>query len=513
MCQTPRDRFIMKRKINYLLGLFLLLCSSLSAQQKPNVVMIYVDDLGYGDLSSYGADKLHTPHIDQLAETGIRFTNAHAAAATCTPSRYALMSGQYPFRKSGTGVLPGDAALIIDTQRMTLPLLFQQSGYATAIVGKWHLGLGNQVEKNWNESISPGPLEVGYGYSFIFPATADRVPTVFLENHHVLGLDPSDPIEVSYQQKVGDQPTGLENPELLKMKSSLNHGHNNTIVNGIGRIGWMSGGGQSKWVDEEVTLSFVTKAINYIDTHKDKPFFLSYHATEPHVPRMPATMFKGKSGLGFRGDAILQLDHSVGQLIKALKDAGIYENTMIIFTSDNGPVLDDGYQDQAIEKLNGHDPFGGLRGGKYSAFEAGTRVPFLISWPNGIQGNQVSGALVGQVDLLASFASFLNQSIDTESLDSENVMPSFLGKDTLGRDHIVKVAGAFSVIKGKYKFIQKNDKAPFNALVQIELGNSKVNQLYDLAKDPGEKNNIASEFPAIVKQLNEILLESLKPQK
>jgi len=503
----------MRRKISCLLGLFLLLCGSLPAQQKPNVVMIYVDDLGYGDLSCYGGDKLHTPHIDELAKTGIRFTNAHAAAATCTPSRFALMTGQYPYRKSGTGVLPGDAALIIDTQQMTLPLLFQQSGYATAIVGKWHLGLGNKVEKDWNKAISPGPLEVGYGYSFIFPATADRVPTVFLEGHQVLGLDPNDPISVSYQQKIGQEPTGLENPELLKMKASPKHGHNNTIVNGIGRIGWMSGGKQSKWVDEEVTMSFITKAIEYIDTHKDKPFFLSYHATEPHVPRMPATIFKGKSGLGFRGDAILQLDHTVGELVQALKDAGIYENTMIIFSSDNGPVLDDGYQDQAVEKLNGHDPFGGFRGGKYSAFEAGTRVPFLISWPKGIPSNKVSGALVGQIDLLASFASFLHKSIDMAAIDSEDIMPSLLGQDTVGRAYIIKTAGAYSVIKGDYKFIQKNKKPSFNALVQIELGNSNVDQLYDLAKDPGEKNNIASEFPQVVKQLQTILSENLKPRK
>lgn len=331
-------------------------------QQKPNVVLIYVDDLGYGDLGSYGATKLNTPNLDALASEGIRFTNGHATAATCTPSRYSLMTGNYPFRQTGTGILPGDAKLIIPQDKITLPKVFKDAGYQTAVIGKWHLGLGDQVDKDWNGSIKPGPLEVGYDYSFIFPATADRVPTVFLENHHVLGVNKADPIMVSYNKKVGSEPTGKENPELLKMKNSLNHGHDNTIVNGIGRIGWMSGGKEAKWVDEELTLTFADKAIRFIQDHYQKPFFLTYNATEPHVPRMPATMFKGKSGLGYRGDAILQLDYTVGQLVKTLKDNKVYENTIIIFSSDNGPVLDDGYDDGAVSQLNGHNPFGPYSG-------------------------------------------------------------------------------------------------------------------------------------------------------
>ncbi|WP_344675757.1 arylsulfatase [Sphingobacterium kyonggiense] len=499
------------KKITLLI--WVLLCGVMFAyaQKKPNVLMIYVDDLGYGDLSTYGASKIQTPNIDAIAKSGIRFTNGHAAAATCTPSRYALMTGKYPFRKSGTGVLPGDAALIIDQNQLTLPKLFQQQGYQTAIIGKWHLGLGSQVEKNWNQDIKPGPLEVGYAYSYIFPATADRVPTVFLENHKVVALDKNDPIEVSYKQKIGTEPTGLENPELLKMKASPNHGHNQTIVNGIGRIGWMTGGKQARWVDEEITPTFVDKAVNYIKEHKSTPFFLSYHATEPHVPRMPSTMFKGKSGLGLRGDAILQLDHAVGQLIQALKDNGIYENTIVVFSSDNGPVLDDGYVDGAVTELNGHDPFAGMRGGKYSAFEAGTRVPFLISWPKQIKSNQVSAALVCQVDLLASFASYFKSKIEPQAnLDSKNVLAALLGKDKKGRDYLVKSAYTFSILKDQYKYILPNKGPARNNQVNIELGNDPNDQLYDLSKDPAEKNNIASQNPELVKQLKEILLKETK---
>lgn len=498
------------QKFIFLLLLFPLF---LHAQDKPNVLMIYVDDLGYGDLSSYGAEKIQTPNIDQLAQDGIRLTNGHAAAATCTPSRYSLMTGKYPFRKSGTGVLPGDAALIVEQDQITLPELFKQQGYQTAIIGKWHLGLGNQVDKNWNDSIKPGPLEVGYQYAYIFPATADRVPTVFLEGHMVQGIDPKDPIVVSYKEKVGSEPTGLENPELLKMKASPNHGHNQTIINGIGRIGWMYGGNQARWVDEEVTPTFTAKAVEYIRNHQDKPFFLSYHATEPHVPRMPSTMFKGKSGLGYRGDAILQLDHTVGELIQALKDNGLYEQTIVIFTSDNGAVLDDGYEDGAVTQLNGHNPFGPFRGGKYSAFEGGTRVPWIISWPKGIEKGQTSDALICQMDLLSSFAEFFKAPLANQSnLDSENQWNALTGKDKKGREYLVKSAGTHSITHGSMKYIRPSKKPVKNILTNTELGNNTEEQLYDLSKDPGEQHNIAKQNPKLVKTLK-AKLESLLAKK
>ncbi|MBU3744370.1 MAG: arylsulfatase, partial [Sediminibacterium sp.] len=285
--------------------LFLFIHWHAHAQQTPNVIILYADDLGYGDLSCYGATKISTPHMDALAKKGIRFTNGHSTSATCTPSRYALLTGEYPWRKKGTQILPGDAALIIPPGTQTLAMLFKQSGYATGIVGKWHLGLGNSVEKNWNGMIAPGPNDVGFDYSFIFPATADRVPTVFIENHQVVAADTSDPIQVNYTKPIGNDPTVLSHPQLLKMKSV--DGHAGTIVNGIGRIGYMSGGINARWTDEEMPLTFLAKAKSFIDANKKNPFFLLYTFTEPHVPRMPSTMFKGKSGLGPRGDAILQL--------------------------------------------------------------------------------------------------------------------------------------------------------------------------------------------------------------
>ena len=493
--------------------LFSLLSLSGFSQQKPNVVFIYVDDLGYGDLSCYGATKISTPNLDKLAKQGIRFTNAHATSATCTPSRYALMTGIYPWRKAGTGILPGDAALIIPTDKTTLPSLFQKAGYQTGIVGKWHLGLGNQLEKEWNGELKPGPNEVGFDYSFIFPATADRVPSVFIENHKVVALDLNDPIEVNYSKKVGNDPTGKENPELLKMRSSLNHGHNNTIVNGIGRIGYMSGGNKARWTDEEMPLTFLAKAKEFVENNKKQPFFLYYTLTEPHVPRMPSTMFKGKSNLGYRGDAILQMDWTVGEIMKQLESLGIAKNTMIIFSSDNGPVLDDGYEDEAVSKLNGHTPAGVLRGGKYSTFEGGTRVPLIVSWPSKIKA-AVSEAMVSQIDFMASFSKMLNiKPKDIEITDSEDMLNVFLGKSNKGRTVLIEQGiTSLAIIKDHWKYIEPNKGPAINKLTNTELGNNPLPQLYDLQNDLGEKNNLAVQKPEVTNELAS-LLRKIKAQK
>ncbi len=486
--------------------LMCLLAGKIFSQQRPNVVFILVDDLGYGDLSCYGATKIQTPNLDKLAKQGLQFTNAHSTSATCTPSRYAIMTGQYPWRKKGTGILPGDAALIVPTDKITLPSLFKKAGYNTGIVGKWHLGLGDTLEKEWNGELKPGPNEVGFDYSFIFPATADRVPSVFVENHKVVALDRNDPIKVDYKQKIGTDPTGIEHPELLKMQSSPGQGHNNTIVNGIGRIGYMSGGVKARWTDEEMPLTFLSKAKEYIETNKNDPFFLYYSLTEPHVPRMPSTMFKGKSSLGYRGDAILQLDWTVGEIMKQLNCLNIAENTIIVFSSDNGPVLDDGYQDEAVSKLNGHTPSGIFRGGKYSAFEAGTRVPFIVSGP-GIAKQMVSSALICQIDLIHSFSKMLQVKLqETEVLDGQDMWEVMSGKSTKGRTNLVEQGfDALAIIQDNWKYIEPNDAPAMNVLTNTELGNNQKPQLYNLSTDSGEKINLAKSHPKELKVLVDAL--------
>jgi arylsulfatase A len=499
-------------RIKSTLLLVLVLASlSLFAQKgrtdRPNVIYIYADDLGYGDLSSYGATKIHTPNVDRLASEGLRFTNAHSTAGTCTPSRYALMTGQYPWRKKGTGILPGDAALIIPIENETLPTVFKKAGYKTAAVGKWHLGLGEMGQKiNWNVPIKKGVNAVGFDYSFVFPATSDRVPTIFIENDHVVGLEASDPIEVNYNQKVGNEPTGKENPELLKLNASPNHGHNNTIVNGIGRIGFMSGGKKARWTDEEIAHVFVDKAEAFIGQHQKEPFFLYFSLNDIHVPRMPSTQFKGKSGLGLRGDAILQLDWTVGRILKKLEALGIDKNTMVIFTSDNGPVLDDGYEDGAVTQLNGHNQLGPLRGGKYSAFEGGTRVPFLVRWPAVVKPNKVSDALVCQIDLIGSFSALFRQNLRTDDApDSQNTWDAFIGKSPMGREVLVQQGATFALAKGNWKYIEPSNNVKVQPLTGIESGTDPLPQLYDLKNDIGEQNNLASSRPDLVKELAALL--------
>ena len=420
------------------------------AQNRPNVVLIYADDLGYGDVSAYGAKRLKTPNIDRIARDGIRFTDAHSTAATCTPSRYAMLTGEYAFRKPGTGILPGDAAMIIEAGRPTLASVFQQAGYATAVVGKWHLGLGPAGGPDWNGEIRPAPLDIGFDYSYIMAATGDRVPTVYVENRRVVGLDPADPIRVRYKEPIGDWPTGRANPELLKMHPS--HGHDMTIVNGISRIGYMTGGKAALWKDEDMADVFTRQATSFIDRNRAKPFFLFFALHDPHVPRVPHPRFVGATGMGPRGDAIAQADWCVGEVIAALNRLKIADDTIVIVTSDNGPVIDDGYRDEAAAKLGDHNPSGPFRGGKYSNFEAGTRVPFALRWPARVKPG-VSDALVSQVDLIRSFAELLGSAAPGTAPDSENVLPALLGQAKSGRTALVEQAGSLSLRHGQWKYI------------------------------------------------------------
>lgn len=473
-----------------------------AGKRPPNVVLIYADDLGYGDVGCYGATRVRTPNIDRLAKEGVRFVNAHSASATCTPSRYALMTGEYAWRRQGTGILPGDARLIVEPGRATLPSLMQKAGYKTGVVGKWHLGLG-AGDLDWNAEIKPGPLEVGFDYAFLIPATGDRVPCVFVEDRRVVGLDPNDPIRVSYKEPVGDEPTGKEHPELLRMHPS--HGHDQTIVNGISRIGSMSGGKAARWVDENIADTITGKAVAFIERHKGGPFFLYFSTHDIHVPRVPHPRFAGQSGLGPRGDAIVQLDSCVGEVLNALDRLSLVNDTLVIFTSDNGPVVDDGYRDQAVELLDGHKPAGPLRGGKYSAFDAGTRVPFLVHWPGRVMPG-TSEALVCQIDLLASMAATVGQPLDASAApDSFDVSRALLAESPAGRDHLVEHAGVLSLIKRDWKYIEPGRGARRNAGTNTELGNDPQPQLYNLRDDLGERKNLAVERPDVVGEMAEML--------
>lgn len=463
----------------------------------PNIVYMYADDLGYGDVDCYGATRVKTPNLDRMAASGIRFTNAHSSSATCTPSRYSLLTGEYAFRRKGTGVLPGDASLIVDPGRYTLPAMLKQAGYRTGVVGKWHLGLG-AGNLDWNGEIAPGPLEVGFDYSFIFPATGDRVPCVFVENHRVVGLDPADPIRVDYAKPIPGEPTGAANPEMLRIHPS--HGHDMAIVNGISRIGHMSGGKAARWVDEDMADTLTGKAVSFLEQNRARPFFLYFATHDIHVPRVPNPRFVGKTGMGPRGDVIVELDWAVGRILDTLDRLSLTRDTLFVFSSDNGPVVDDGYRDRAVELLGDHKPAGPLRGGKYSAYDGGTRVPFLVRWPGTVKAG-VSGAALSQVDLLSSFAALTRQQLPRDAApDSFNLMPVLLGKSKQGRPHVVEYAGALSLIVGDWKVVAAH-AGPKRNETGNELGNDPQPQLFNLAADIGEKNNLAAEHPEKVKEM------------
>lgn len=475
---------------------------------KPNLMVIYIDDLGYGDVSCYGATNIKTPNIDNLASTGIRFTNGHSSSATCTPSRFSMLTGKYAFRQEGTGIAPGDAAMIIKPETRTLADLFSDAEYQTGVVGKWHLGLGGEGGPDWNGFITPGPQNLGFGYSFLIPATGDRVPCVYVENGRVLGLDPTDPVQVSFKEKIGNEPTGRENPELLKIHPS--HGHDNTIINGISRIGFMTGGNSARWVDEYMADAISQKALNFIEKNKDNPFFLYYSTHDIHVPRVANPRFAGLSGMGPRGDVILQMDWAVGEIMKKLESLQLTEKTIIIFTSDNGPVVDDGYKDQAVELLGEHKPAGQLRGGKYSAFNGGTRVPFIVSWPGRIKYGE-SDVLISQVDFMASFAKMLGLNLnENDAADSFEMLEQLLGKSTVSRDHFVQQGiSTMALIKGEWKYIVPSDRPKINANTNTEMGTDPEPQLYNLKEDLGETKNLAKENPEKLKEM-ETLFQKIK---
>ena len=479
-------------------------------EKKPNVVIIYADDLGYGDIGVNGAIGVKTSCIDKLARNGINFTDAHCSAATCTPSRYSLLTGSYAFRRKAA-ILPGDAPLLIDPEKGTLPSMLQKAGYKTAVVGKWHLGLGNGTV-DWNEEITPGAREVGFDYSFIIPATPDRVPCVFVENDRVANLKKDDPIEVSYQHDFGEYPIGLEHPEMLKMKADKQHSC--SIINGVSRIGYMKGGKNALWTDEDFSTIMINKAKTFINANKDQPFFLYFAIPNIHVPRMPNPKFVGKSTMGRRGDDIAEMDWCTGEIIKQLEELGLTKNTLVILSSDNGPILDDGYSDGAVELLGDHKSGGPYKGAKYSIFEAGTRMPTIVYWPGTVNPG-VSSAMLSQVDLYASLARLAGQKISPgDAPDSKDHLDAWLGKSPQGRELMLEEAFTFGLRLGDWKYINPQSGITPDWLKNkaVETGLSDEVQLYNLKNDIGETKNLAFEFPDVVKRmqtkLSEIMTES-----
>ena len=506
---------INKNNIKYLsFFVFLILSTVKTLAQgiKPNIVIVYVDDLGFGDIGVNGAVGVKTPHVDALAASGINFLDAHATAATCTPSRYSLITGEYAFRNKAA-IINGDAPLIIDTEKRTLPDMLKDAGYTTGVVGKWHLGLGNG-NTNWNQVVTPGPREVGFDYSFLIPATGDRIPTVYMENQKVVGLDANNPIEVSYTEKLDGYPLGTEHPELLKQHTDLQH--LGSITNGISRIGYMKGGQSALWVDENIPFDLTNKAVDFIEKNKSDPFFLFFSLHDIHQPRIANIKFVESSAMGPRGDVIAQMDWCVGEVMKKLNDLGISDDTMVIFTSDNGPILDDGYLDYARELVGEHTPGGIYRGSKYSVYEAGTRMPTIISWPSEIKPG-TSEALLSQVDIYASLASLVGQKLSKgDAVDSENHIDAWLGRSPNARTVLLEEAYTFGLRMGDYKFILPKENPTVPEWISkkfVDPGFSSEVQLFNLKSDPSETTNVAEQNPKIVTKMEKLILEIIEGEQ
>ena len=474
------------------------------AVEKPNIIVIIADDLGYGDVSCNGAKAVQTPAIDQLAREGVRFTSGYCSASTCTPTRFSLLTGTYAFRQKGTGIAPPNGPAIIKPGTETLPGILQRAGYATAIVGKWHLGLGDPAP-DWNGELAPGPLDIGFDRCFLLPTTNDRVPQVFVEQRRVKNLDPADPLWVGDKKPSEDHPTGLTHRDTLKMDWS--YGHNGTIHNGISRIGFYTGGVKARFRDEDLADTWVKESIRWIEANKDRPFFLLFSSHDIHVPRVAHERFQGKSALGPRGDCILEFDWCVGELMKTLDRLNLAEKTLVVLCSDNGPVLDDGYKDDAVTKLGDHQPAGPFRGGKYSVWEGGTRIPMIARWKGRI-APAVSDEIVCTVDFAASFAALVGEAPAADGcLDSMNVLDALLGKPgAKGRDHLLQQdngSGNFGLRAGQWKLVRLVRRGKPEARVsktELHLPNA-THSLYNLADDPGETTDVSAANPEIAKRL------------
>jgi arylsulfatase A-like enzyme len=458
-----------------------------SAPAKPNIIFMLADDIGYGDLGCYGATKVKTPNLDRLASQGLRFTDAHSMASVCTPSRYAFLTGEYAFRKKGTGIASGVEGLLIEPGRMTVPSLLKRAGYTTGVVGKWHLGLG-ATPTDYNSEIKPGPLEIGFDYAWFLPATGDRVPCVWVENRRVVNLDPADPIKLDYSVKRGEP---------------------GSFVNGIPRIGRQTGGKAALWKDDEMSLVIAQKGCAFLDGNADKPFFLYLATHNIHVPRVPNAQFKGKSDCGVRGDTIVEFDWTVGQILDALDRLKLTDKTLLIVTSDNGGVFDNNGPDKVHgigdpDGTNGHRCNGDLRGVKGSVYEGGTRLPFIARWPGRIQPG-VSDALICHVDMLATFAALTGQAAlaEKDGPDSFNVLPALLGEktDKPCREYLIEqnnTGTALALRQGPWKFIPAHGGGRAERRKKNEPDRDAPpapGELYNLADDLGETKNLAAEQP------------------
>ena len=500
----------MRRLQNQLKQLFfsftLLVSALVFSQEKPNVIYINADDLGYGDVGAYGATRVYTPNIDKLAADGKKFTDAHSVSAVCTPSRYGLITGEYPVKANVNHAIFDRDSLIVPTSKFTLANVFKEQGYATACVGKWHLGFGETRPVNWNEALKPGPLELGFDYYFGVPVLNSHPPFVYVENHKVVGLEKNDPFVW------GEEAATAPYPE------KWNHGNQ--------KIGGATKAHQI-YVDSLVGTTLKDTAQAFIRKHKKEPFFLYLATTNIHHPFTPAKRFLGKSDAGRYGDFIQELDWIVGEILKTLEEENLTNSTMVVFTSDNGGMLNRGGQDAYTMD---HHMNGELLGFKFDAWEGGHRVPFIVKWPGKVEAGSVSDQLISNIDMVATFAALFKRKLQQgEAVDSYNMLPAFLENPTKNIRPTLLIAPNsienLAVRKGEWVYISGQGGGGFEAKhlgkhafggpaattftqqqnSDIAYGNIKENappaQLYNLKEDLSETENLYEDLPKKVEEM------------
>lgn len=464
-----------------------------ASTQRPNIIVILADDLGYGDVSCYGATKVRTPHIDRLAQEGIRCTDAHTPSPICTPTRYSLLTGEYYWRIGPTrgAYWNKKRKALITEEQVTLPGLLKTAGYDTACIGKWHLGFGGEEGPNWNGLLKPGPLEAGFDYFFGVPNANSEAPFAFAENHQLVGLDQSDPIGIP-GEKNGD-------------------------------YSQMTGGEMARWRDEDIATIQTQKACKYIETHQDGPFFLYFAPCNVHVPLTPHERFQGSSECGVYGDFIHELDWSVGEVLDTLERLGLSDNTMVVFSSDNGAVV------HREPHHHGHLANGIYNGQKTDIWEGGQRVPFIARWPKHIPAGGCTDDLISVSDLMATFAGLLGLPLpDNAAPDSFNILSSLLDQPNHqpGRDTLVMAWPGWALREGPWLYISHQgsggvttdpkNKAGVDWMNLAELGkphsdydadgkikpDAPPGQLYNLAEDPSETTNLYRKYPDRVKKMH-----------
>ncbi len=496
-------------------GAIALLGSEAMAEQRPNVVLISAEDLGYGDLGCYGATKVKTPHIDALAARGRMFTDAHSASAANSPSRYALLTGEYPFRANLWAPVRNTSPLVVDSEKLTIADIFKETGYATGLVGNWQLGFG-EGKMDWAEPLRPGPLELGFDYYFGVPVINSVSPFVYVENDRVVGHNPDDPL-VYVGQKRADEVTPISP---LPPESEVGQRSSNAFSGAVEA--------HLKYKDFEQATTLTAKAIEWIRSQDEDPFFLYFSTINIHHPYTAAPQFQGTSEAGVYGDFIHELDWMVGELVRCLKEKGQLDNTLIIFTSDNGGMFSKIGQDAYAL---GHEMNGELLGYKFGAWEGGHRVPFIVSWPSQIPAGTMSDQLLCTVDLLASFAELTGY--PAPESDSLNLLPAFLRepKEPI-RDRLVissRQESHLSLRMGKWMFIPFQGSggfrgkkpgqngfagpaaASFTGRNNSDFENGRIKesapaaQLYNLEVDLRQTTNLYNDFPNVAHRMASIL--------